>query len=58
MSSLFYFVLHTIEDDMTILDAISNYDGCDSNENDHQLLVVYDVVVEEVTTSLPGPGIG
>ena len=25
-----------------------NYDGCDPNENDRQLLVEYDVVVEEV----------
>ncbi|KAJ2925058.1 hypothetical protein H1R20_g12030, partial [Candolleomyces eurysporus] len=56
--------LDTVEDDMTIPDHIKqpilrnfhvhtvtpgwNYDGCGPNEKDRQLLVEYDVVVEEL----------
>lgn len=61
--------LDTIEDDMTIPDEIKqpilrsfhektvtpgwNFDGCGPNEKDRQLLVEYDVVVEEMNRLEP-----
>jgi farnesyl-diphosphate farnesyltransferase len=62
--------LDTVEDDMTIPDEIKQpilrsfhihtvtpgwtFDGCGPNEKDRQLLVEYDVVVEELNRLKPG----
>ena len=61
--------LDTIEDDMTLPDDLKqsllrpfhihtvtpewNFDGSGPNEKDRQLLVEYDIVVEEVNRLLP-----
>lgn len=61
--------LDTVEDDMTIPDHIKQpilrafhkhtvtpgwkFDGCGSNEKDRQLLVEFDVVVEELNRLQP-----